>query len=90
MPKVLIPTAYRGPTRGAAEIEVEGRTARDCIEAVEAQCPGFGELVIDSAGAVQKFVKLFRNGDQLDSAVALDTVLEPSDDLEVLAAIAGG
>jgi len=90
MPVVLIPTAYRGPTAGEAEVAVEGKTARDCLEAVEARFPGFLSLVIESDGSLHRFVKLFRNGDQLDAAGALDTELEAGDRLEVLAAIAGG
>ena len=36
MPTVLVPTAYRGPTRGLAEVVVVGATVRECLEAVEA------------------------------------------------------
>ena len=89
MPHVKIPPPYRGPTSGRAAIEVAGTTARQCIEAVESECPGFGELVIDADGRLQKFATLFINGDEvgrddLDAAVASD------DQVEVLAAIAGG
>jgi len=90
MPIVLIPAPYRGPTRGEAEIGVSAATVRECIDAVEAKYPGIRELVIDGAGAVQPFVKLFINEEQLDSATALDTSVEETDRVEVLAAIAGG
>lgn len=90
MPVVLIPTAYRGPTGGVAEVEVEGKTARDCLAAVEARFPGFLTLVVDADGALHRFVKLFRNGEQLEPETALDCELEADDRLEVLAAIAGG
>ena len=90
MPIVLIPTAYRGPTQGQAEIPVEGATARACLEAVEALHPGFFSLVIDGAGGLHRFVKLFRNEEQLAPETALETELAEGDRLEVLAAIAGG
>jgi len=89
MPTVLIPTAYRGPTRGIAEVEVGPGSVRACLEAVEQQHPGFGDLVFDQRGAVHRFVKLFLNGVQLE-ADALDQVVAEADRLEVLAAIAGG
>ena len=41
MPQVEVPSRYRVPTKGQRLIDVEGRTVRECIEAVEAQYPGF-------------------------------------------------
>ena len=89
MPIVLIPTAYRGPTKGVAEVDVAAGTVRACLEAVEVQYPGFAELVFDERAGLHGFVKLFINGVQLE-ADALDGVVAETDRLEVLAAIAGG
>jgi molybdopterin converting factor small subunit len=89
MPTVKIPPPYRGPTHGKAVIEVAGETVRGCIEAVEAEYPGIAELVFDPAGGVQPFVTLFRNGDELGRDEA-DASVGPDDDVEILAAIAGG
>ncbi len=89
MPVVLIPTAYRAPTGGAAEVSVDGQDVEACLRAVEARHPGFLELVLDADGKQHAFVKLFVNEVQLEAG-ALDTPLAPDDRLEVLAAIAGG
>ena len=89
MPSVLIPTAYRGPTKGAAEVEVAAGSVRACLEAVEQIHPGFGDLVFDKRGGLHRFVKLFLNGLQLEGD-ALDVAVADGDRLEVLAAIAGG
>jgi molybdopterin synthase sulfur carrier subunit len=89
MPVVLIPTAYRAPTQGKAEIEVQAATIRACLEAVEVAHPGFLELVIDPKGNQHPFVKLFINEVQIESN-ALNTEVTPTDRVEVLAAIAGG
>ncbi|MEE3328671.1 MAG: molybdopterin synthase sulfur carrier subunit [Myxococcota bacterium] len=89
MPVVLVPTAYRGPTRGLSEIEVEATDVRSALLAVESLHPGFGELVLDEEGQLRRFVKLFINGEQIESS-ALDKPLGVVDRLEVLAAIAGG
>ena len=90
MPVVLIPTAYRAPTRGEAEVEASGATVRDCLQSVEDQYPGFLEMVVDAGGNVHRFVKLFLNEEQLDPKKALDQEVAESDRVEVLAAIAGG
>lgn len=89
MPNVRIPPPYRGPTRGVAEVKVEGATVRACLDAVEALHPGFLPQVLDPHGEPHRFVRLFLNGDEL-GADALATRVGPGDELEVLAAIAGG
>ena len=86
MPKVLIPPPYRGPTGGLESIEVPGATVRACIEAVEAGHPGFTAQVFDASGEPHGFVKLFVNGDQ----VPPDADVAEGDEVEVIAAIAGG
>ena len=89
MPTIVIPPPYRGSTQGLERIEVAGRTVRDCIDAVSALHPAFGPLVLDKNGSLHRFVKLFRNGDQLGGDV-LATAIAEGDELHVLAAIAGG
>jgi molybdopterin converting factor small subunit len=89
MPTVHIPTRYRGPTQGKSQIDVEGRTVRECIEAVEAQHPGFLELVFDKQGKVRRFARVFLNGDDLGLDAA-DTTVDRGDRVEILAAVAGG
>ncbi len=89
MPTVLVPTAYRGPTGGEAEVEVSGGTVLECLRSVEERHPGFLPQVLDTSGTLHRFVKLFVNEEQID-VEALDTPVADSDRVEVLAAIAGG
>ena len=89
MPVVLVPTAYRGPTQGLSEIDVDAHDVKEALLGVEALHPGFGELVLDERGQLRRFVRLFINGEPIE-ADALDKPLGVADRLEVLAAIAGG
>ena len=59
MPQVQVPPPYQGPTLGNGRIEVEGASVLACLEAVGAKYPGFLEQVLDSQGAVHRFVQLF-------------------------------
>jgi hypothetical protein len=77
MPVVIVPPPYRGPTGGAARIEVKGATLLECLDAVEDLHPGFRAQVLDVRGQPHRFVKLFLNREQPDQ-------------IEVVAAIAGG
>ena len=90
MPRVIVPPPYRGPTGGLDRIEVEGVTVRECLEAVGERFPGFGEQVADAGGNVHRFVSLFLNGDEIDRKTALDQGVSDEDDIEIIAAIAGG
>lgn len=89
MPRVEVPTRYRVPTKGEAIIEVSGATVRACIDEVEVRYPGFRKLIIDSKGDLNRFVKLFVNGEGL-ARNALDAPIASDDSLEIVAAAAGG
>jgi hypothetical protein len=89
MPTLVIPPPYRGPTQGRERIEVAGRTVRECLGAADALHPGLLAMIVDASGALHRFNKLFRNGDQLQGD-ALAAPLADGDELEVLSAIAGG
>ena len=89
MPSVRIPPPYRGPTLGTAELDVDCATVGECLEAVERKFPGFLPQVLDDDGNVHRFVKLFKNGEHIVRD-PLRTQLAAGDDLEIIAAIAGG
>jgi hypothetical protein len=89
VPKVEVPPRYRGPTGGVGLIEVEADSVRSCIEAVEAKHPGFGELILDRDGNLRRFVRLFVNGEALERD-AVDAPVAADDQIQVLAAAAGG
>ena len=89
MPIVSVPPPYRGPTRGEAQVPIEGATARECLVAVDAKYPGFAALVLDADGAPHGFVKLFVAERALGQA-DLDEPIRPDDELTVIASIGGG
>ena len=89
MPTVKIPPPYRGPTQGRAAIEVAGDSVRSCIEAVEVEYPGLLERFFDDSGDPRPFVTLFVNGEEIGRREA-DTRVGADDEVEILAAVAGG
>ena len=92
MARVIIPTVFQGPTRGESVAEVDAESIADCFDRVEALFPGLRELVIDPAtGSIHKFVKVTLNGVLLErDADTLSQSVSASDEIEVIAAIAGG
>ncbi len=89
MPRLIVPPPYRGPTQGQGEIAVSGSTVRACLEDAGRQHPGLLEQVLDAGGKMHKFVNVFVNGDEIERD-DLDRAVAESDDVEILAAIAGG
>ena len=89
MPTVRIPPPYRGPTQGTGELRVEGETVLECLEAVERKFATFLPQVLDENGNVHRFVKLFKNGKQLRGETLAERLAD-GDELEIVAAIAGG
>jgi len=89
VPLVKIPPPYRGPTAGLASVEVEGTTVRECLEAAAAAHPGLGELILDPDGSLHRFVTVFVNGDEIARS-DVDARVASGDEIEILAAIAGG
>ncbi len=89
MPTVEVPPPYQGPTGGVGRIEVEGNTVRECLDAVGKQFPGLPPLLFGETRELQRFVRLFVNGEPLERD-ALDTPVSDGDSIELLAAIAGG
>ncbi len=89
MPIVIVPPAMQGPTFGKGKVEVSATTVRDAIAAVETKHPGFGRQVFADGGGTHRFVSLFRNGSILRDA-ELDKTVDETDEIEILAALAGG
>ncbi len=90
MATVVIPPAYQGATGGATEVEVEGSSVIECLDAVDKLYTGFRALVVAPGDVTHHFVKLFLNGEQLNGPEALAAGVAEDDRLEVLSAIAGG
>jgi len=92
MANVIIPVVFQGPSRGVASARVPGATIADCFDLIEEQFPGLRELVVDKAsGSIHKFVKVTLNGELLDRDP--ETLAQPvgdADEIEIIAAIAGG
>jgi molybdopterin converting factor small subunit len=89
VPTIEIPSRYRVPIKGQATMQVEGRTVRECIAAIEAENPGFQELIFDPRGDLNRFVTLCKNGETM-ARDALDEALAPDDRITIMAAMAGG
>ena len=89
MPVVIVPPPYRGPTHGVDRVELAADSVRGAMAAMEGRYPGFWEQLFTDDGELHRFVKIFCDGEPVDSE-SLDEGLEENATIEVVAAIAGG
>jgi molybdopterin synthase sulfur carrier subunit len=91
MARVILPSALEAWTRGQREIEVTSvATVRDALDALERAHPGVAARLLDRGGRLQPFLRVFVGAHDIASLAGLDTPVGPSDEIEIVAAIAGG
>ena len=86
---VRIPTPLRTLTGGNEQVDVEGATVRDVIEALEKKCPGIKDRLLDDKG-VRRFVNIYVGDEDIRFLDGLETKLKAGDEISIVPAIAGG
>ena len=86
---VKIPAQLRSVTDGEAEIEVEGGTVGEALDAVFEQHAELRERIIDDGG-LRRFVNVYVSGEDIRFQQGLDTALEDGAEVTILPAVAGG
>ena len=90
MPSIRVPSALRSFTGGNADIETTAGTVRDAIADLERRHPGIAAKVLDAAGAVKPFIRIFVGSEDIGALAGLDTKLADRDEVAIVPAIAGG
>ena len=86
---VEIPAQLRGVTDGEGEIEVEGETVGEALDAVFEQHAELRERIIDDRG-LRRFVNVYVSGEDIRFQEGLDTTIEDGAEVTILPAVAGG
>jgi sulfur-carrier protein len=90
MPSVRVPSALRTLTGGNADVDVTARTVRDAIAELDKRHPGIAARLLDGAGAVKPFIRIFVGSEDIGALSGLDTPLGERDEIAIVPAIAGG
>jgi len=88
--KILIPYALRSFTERNAEVEVEGSTAGDAVNALANAYPSLKTHLFNEDGQLRDFINLFVNGANINSLQGLNTPVANNGELMIVPAIAGG
>lgn len=89
MVTVKIPAQLRAVTGGESEIEVEGSTVGDALDAVFAEHSDLRERITED-GSLRRFVNVYVSGEDIRFQDGLETALDEGDEVTILPAVAGG
>jgi MoaD family protein len=86
---VKIPAQLRSVTEGEGEIQVDGDTVGEALDAVFAAHTDLRERITED-GTLRRFVNVYVSGEDIRFQDGLDTTLEDGDEVTILPAVAGG
>ena len=86
---VKIPTQLRAATGGESELEVEGSTVGEVLDAVFDAHDGLRERITQD-GDLRRFVNVYVSGEDIRFQQGLETQINDGDEVTILPAVAGG
>ena len=86
---VKIPSQLRGVTEGEGEIEVDGGTVGEALDAVFEQHAELRQRITEDGG-LRRFVNVYVSGEDIRFQDGLDTAVNDGDEVTILPAVAGG
>jgi len=90
MPAVNIPTPLRPHTGGLGRVEAQGATVAEVLNDLGTRYPEFHKRIFAADGELQRFVNVYLNNEDIRFLDDLATPVGPKDDVEIIAAVAGG
>jgi len=90
MPTVKIPPVLRAQTDGAAEVAADGSTVGEVLRALAEAHPGTAGQLFGSDGALNRYVNVYLNDEDVRVLDGLDTPAVDDDTVVILPAMAGG
>jgi len=89
MSVVRLPSVLRAQADGQREIEVEGTTVGEALDAVFEQHVELRERITEDGG-LRRFVNVYVSGEDIRFQDGLETELSDGDEVTILPAVAGG
>lgn len=90
MSTVRIPPVLRAQAGGAKALDLEGATVGEVLDALVAAHPGLRAQLFTDEGALNRFVNVYVDGEDVRYTGELATAVGEHDEVVVLPAMAGG
>jgi sulfur-carrier protein len=86
---VKIPSQLREATGGESDLEVDGSTVGEALDAVFDRYDGLRERITEN-GDLRRFVNVYVSGEDIRFQDGLETAISDGDEVTILPAVAGG
>jgi sulfur-carrier protein len=90
MSNVKLPPVLRKLSGGVKEVQVEGTTVGEVLEALDAKYPGIKQQLLTEDGQIVRFVNIYVGDEDVRFMQGLATPVSPNDTLVILPAMSGG
>jgi molybdopterin synthase sulfur carrier subunit len=90
MSKIKIPPVLRNSTGGEKEVAADGGNVGEVLRALASQHPDTERQLFGADGALNRYVNVYLNDEDVRVLDGLDTPVKESDTLVILPAMAGG
>ena len=87
---VKLPTQLRAATGGEGQVQVEGGTVAEVLDALFEQFGELRERLTDDDGGLRRFINVYVDGEDIRFGASLETPVKPGQDVQILPAVAGG
>jgi sulfur-carrier protein len=88
--KVKIPTQLRTAAGGESELQVEGGTVGQVLDAVFERHGELRDRLSDGDGGLRRFVNVYVDGEDIRFGDGLHTPVADGNEVQILPAVAGG
>ena len=88
--RVKIPTQLRTAAGGESELQVEGATVGEVLDAVFDRHGELRDRLSDGDGGLRRFVNVYVDGEDIRFGNGLDTTVADGNEVQILPAVAGG
>ncbi len=90
MSVIQIPSPFRPYTNDLKQVEIQGDTIGAVLQQLAQDFPKLQKYLFDDQGALQPYVNLFLNEDDVRTMQGQDTLVREDDNLRIVPSIAGG
>ena len=88
--KVKIPTQLRTAAGGESELQVEGGTVGEVLDALFERHGELRDRLSDDDGGLRRFVNVYVDGEDIRFSDGLETTVADGNEVQILPAVAGG
>ena len=90
MPTIKVPPVLRQQTDGEAEVNVDGGTVGEALNALAERYPATKDQLFSPEGDLNRYVNVYLNDEDVRVLDGLETAAGESDTVVILPAMAGG